>query len=100
MTPSLSPDQRNRHRVFTDGEDDRVMALDKRELIDGNRNCVGARDLRHAQERPHFHLAMLARIERFDGIVEQRQVLGRGGSRHRKFSPGAGLTALLALARR
>jgi hypothetical protein len=58
------------------------MALDHRELVDRDRDRVGASDLRHSQHSPDLHLAVLGDVERFESVVEQGQILSGGGGRH------------------
>ena len=94
--------QRDRDRAVADREDDRIMALHERELVDRHRDRVGLR--RPAASRSiarTFILPCCVDVQRLDRIVEQGQALVRGGSRHLKiFSWGLGLTAAHARAAR
>jgi hypothetical protein len=80
----VEPHQRDRNGIVADRKHDRIVALDQRELVDRQRNRMGLCNLAHLEDRADLHLAMLRDVERFDGLVEKRKVLGRGGGRHQR----------------
>ena len=77
----VEPHQRQRHRVVARREDDRIVALGKRELVDGQRNRVSRRQLRQLVERMITQFAMRLALDRLEARIEQGQV-GRRFARH------------------
>ena len=72
--------QRKRNRIAADREDDRIVALQQAELVHGDRHGVRNAHLRGAFDAADLHLAVLARVQGLELIVEKRQFLcGRCG---------------------
>ena len=100
--PLVEAHQRDRDRIVADREDDRIVTLHKRELVDRQRDRMGLRrSAACCRMARTFILPCWVDVERLDAIVEKRQTLGRGGSRHLEdLLLGAGLTAALERAAR
>ena len=72
--------QGQRNRIAADREDDRVVALQQAELVHGDRHSVRNAHLRGAFDAADLHVAVLARVQGLELIVEKRQFLcGRCG---------------------
>jgi hypothetical protein len=89
--PFVEAEQRQRHRIVARREDDRVMALDNGEFLDGHRERMGLANQRERIALLELHIAVLAGVQRIQGIVKQRQRdrIRRLG-RHVRHSPRRG----------
>ena len=88
--------QRQRHRIVADREDDRIVALEQRELVDRDRDRVGrARSSARFSIGRIFILPCWVDVQRLERIVEQAAGSGVGAAvAIRSVSQGAGYPGL------